>query len=396
MVKDLRIVCLAASEWDFAWQPSQEVMLRLARTGNRVLYVEPTGTRNIRLGDWKRVQGRFKTKIAGPRQAAPLPETLCIYAPLIVPYPHSRLARHVNRWILLRAIRNWLGDDPRTDFVLWVCFPSRLNIDLVEKAGANVNVYQIMSTAEATRAHAEIGEASEALLKRCDLIFANARRLCDQAHTLNTRAYLFRAGVNLEVFEATGGEEITKPADLEGIPGPVIGYAGAIHQWVDVELLASAAASMPDCQFVLMGPIVRDVSALRRLPNVHFLGQKPHGEVPRYVRHFDVCIIPYVRNAYTETSFPGKLNEYLALGKPVVATPIPEVEDFNREYDGVLHLAGDRTSFVAAVRSALAGTTPALRERYRQVARANSWAVLVEGMSRVIEETLRTRSTDSP
>lgn len=390
MLKDRHIVCLAGCEWDFTWQPTQEIMLRLAQAGNRVLYVQPTGTRSVRLSDWRRVWERLRTKVAGVRRASSLPSALTIYAPLILPFPHSHLARGINRRIILRTVRKWLGRDIGPDVIFWFYFPSPLNADLMRDGKNGLTVYQIMSSAEAVRAHPGIIRANDAMLGGCDLVFANSRRLREQASRLNPGVHLFRAGVNLEVFEA--GPVLPKPAELEELADPIVGYVGALHEWVDVELLRQVAVSMPDRQFVLVGPIVREVEALRRLPNVHLIGQKAHGEIPRYVRHFDACIIPYVRNAYTETTYPAKLNEYLALGKPVVATPLPELADYNREFGKVLRLAGDAPAFVKALREAMADTTPAMQELYRKVARQNSWAEIVEDMSRLIEERFQARA----
>jgi len=392
VLKDRHIVCLAGCEWDFTWQPTQEIMLRLAQAGTRVLYVQPTGTRSVRLSDWRRVWERLRTKVAGVRRASSLPSALTIYAPLILPFPHSRLACGINRRIILRTVRKWLGRDIGPDVLFWFYFPSPLNADLMRAGKICLTLYQIMSSAEAARANPGIVEANDALLQGCDLIFANSRRLWEQAQRHNPCAHLFRAGVNLEVFEAGTGPDLPKPAELEGLAGPVVGYVGALHEWVDVELLRQVAVSMPDRQFVLVGPIVREVEALRRLPNVHLIGQKAHGEIPRYVRHFDACIIPYVRNAYTETTYPAKLNEYLALGKPVVATPLPELADYNREFGEVLRLAGDAPAFVKALREAMADTTPAMQELYRNVARQNSWAEIVEDMSRLIDERFQARA----
>ena len=391
MLKDLRIVCLSGCEWDFTWQPTQEIMLRLARAGNRVLYVEPTGMRSIRFGDWRRILGRLWKKVAGAKRSNALPPALTVYAPLVLPFPHSALARSVNRRIVLHAIRRWLGREIGPDVALWVYFPSPLNADLVRTAGAGLTVFHIMSSAEAARPYPDILEANEALLKGCDLIFANSRRLWEHARRFNPRAYLFRAGVNLEVFEAGGGADTSKPPELAGLNRPVVGYVGALHEWVDVDLLAQVAKAMPDCQFAMVGPVVRDISALSALPNVRLLGQKPHWEIPRYVRCFDACVIPYVRNAYTETAYPAKLNEYLALGKPVVATPLPELVDYNRENGDVLHLAGDAAAFVEALREAFPKTTKDVLERYRKVAQQNSWATRVEDMSNLIEEFLGRR-----
>jgi len=387
VIKDCHIVCLAGCEWDFTWQPTQEIMLRLAKAGNRVFYVEPTGTRSIRLTDWRRLFTRLRTKVAGIPRAETLPSTLTIYAPLVLPFPHSRIALRINRWIMSLAIRRWLSGAVRPD-LFWVYFPSPLNAELVQSGAARASVYQIMSSAEAARPHPGIIAANDTLLAKCDLVFANSRRLQEQASRLNPHAFLFRAGVNLEVFAQSDTTGPARPRELEKLGGPLIGYVGALHQWVDVDLLQQVAKGMADCRFVLIGPLSRDISGLRTLPNVHWIGPKSHGEIPQYVQHFDVCVIPYVRDAYTETAYPAKLNEYLALGKPVVATLLPELVDYNKEYGEVLHLAGDAPAFIKALRQALTETTAATRDRYRRVARQNSWAVRIEEMSRLVEDAL--------
>ncbi|MGQ0665950.1 MAG: glycosyltransferase [Nitrospiraceae bacterium] len=385
----LPIVCLAGCEWSFTWQPTQEIMLRLAQAGNRVLYVQPTGTRAIRVSDWRRIWGRLREKITGDQGQTAMPPELTIYAPLVLPFPHSRLVRRINRWIILRKVKKWIGGRLGPEVVFWFYFPSPLNLDLMRAGKDGLTVYQIMSSAEAVRPHPAFIEANDAMLKECDLVFANSRRLRVQAGRHNPSAHLFRAGVSLEVFE--GKDDLEKPAELQGVEGPVVGYVGALHQWVDVGLIRDVATAMPNFHFILVGPIVRDVDALCKMQNIRLVGQKPHREIPQYVRCFDVCIIPYVRDAYTETAYPAKLNEYLALGKPVVATPLPELEDYNREFGGVLRLAGDVTTFSKALQEAVRDTTPAVREHYRRVARRNAWSTVVADMSTLIEEGLQIR-----
>jgi glycosyltransferase involved in cell wall biosynthesis len=389
VIKGHQVVCFAGCEWDFTWQPTQEIMLRLANAGNRVLYVQPTGTRTVRLSDWRRIWERLRGKVAGMQRSAALPPELRIYSPLVLPFPHSRLARAINRRIIFRTVRKWLGGKIGPEVIFWFYFPSPLNADLMRDGKEGLTVYQIMSSAEAVRPHAGFMKANDAMLTGCDLVFANSGRLRVQASRHNPCSHLFRAGVSLEVFEAD--LDLAKPAELIGLAGPIVGYVGALHEWVDVELVRKVATDMPDFQFILVGPIVRDVEALRGLRNVRLVGQKPHAEIPRYVRSFDVCIIPYVRDAYTETTYPAKLNEYLALGKPVVATPLPELEDYNREFDGVLRLAGDAPMFSKALREAVANTTPAVQEHYRRVARKNAWAVIIEDMSVLIEKKIQCR-----
>ena len=98
---------------------------------------------------------------------------------------------------------------------------------------------------------------------------------------------------------------------------------------------------MPDVSFVLVGPEQTDMSALRAFPNVHLLGKKSHAEVPRYVKAFDVGLVPYRLTDYTANVYPTKLNEYLAMGMPVVATDLPEIRRFNRDHGDIVSVAAD-------------------------------------------------------
>src|SRR5207245_7677210 len=123
------------------------------------------------------------------------------------------------------------------------------------------------------------------------------------------------------------------------------------------------ARSMPDATFALVGPEQTDVSTLRECPNIHLLGLRPHEELPRYVKAFDVGIVPYRLTEYTANVYPTKLNEYLSMGIPVVATDLPEIRRFNAEHGDVVAVAADAGAFSTAIREALVERTPQEVER---------------------------------
>jgi glycosyltransferase involved in cell wall biosynthesis len=383
------IICLSGCDWDFSWQPTQEVMQRLACAGNHVLFVEPTGTRTIRLGDWRRVVRRLGKKSGVLGSSRNRPQDLTIYAPVIVPFPHSRLARSINRRVLLRAIRNWLNAAGCREFILWIFFPSPLNLEILRHLRVAASVYQYMSSAEAACPHPDIEAANTALLSECDIVFANSLRLRDHARKYCSRVYLTRAGVNLETFDAPPDPVSKQFHALDSLKSPVIGYIGTIHQWIDLSLLRQVAEALPAHTFVMVGPVAVDISDLLAVPNIRWVGQQAHHDLPSFIRRFDVCIIPYVVDRYTESAFPAKLNEYLAMGKPVVAVAIPEIRDFNAEYCDAVFLADDAASFIGAIRRALKEPTEATRARYREIAEHNSWAARVEQMAQLVEDRLR-------
>jgi len=113
------VVCISSIDWDFIWQGHQEIMASLAEHGNRVLYIENTGVRPPRLRDLPRVRTRLRNWWRGTKGFRQERENLVVYSPIVLPFPYSRLARWVNRTLLMRALRRWMR---ATDFrrpVVW-------------------------------------------------------------------------------------------------------------------------------------------------------------------------------------------------------------------------------------------------------------------------------------
>jgi glycosyltransferase involved in cell wall biosynthesis len=141
-----------------------------------------------------------------------------------------------------------------------------------------------------------------------------------------------------------------KPNSIAGdVKHPVIGFYGALADWVDIDLIAYLAKERPHCTFLLLGDVFVDVSDLKSLPNVHLLGRKPHEEMPLYLYHFDVCLIPFKINKITHAVDPVKFYEYISAGKPVVATSIIEL----LHYKDYLYLAETHDEFLEKVDLAL-------------------------------------------
>ena len=149
------------------------------------------------------------------------------------------------------------------------------------------------------------------------------------------------------------------------------------------------ALKRPDWSWVCVGALQVALGDLAGLPNVHLTGERPHSELVDYVRQFDVCIVPYVNSAYTATVVPTKINEYLAVGKPVVSTALPPVCEFNNEHRILITTAADSGSFLAAVAEALAiPVDEQTRLRRRRVAELGDWGARFNEMCRLIEESM--------
>jgi glycosyltransferase involved in cell wall biosynthesis len=392
VLQDQDIVCISSIDWDFIWQGHQQIMSMLAEGGNRVLFVENTGVRRPRLDDLGRLRHRFhrwRTSTRGFRQEAP---NVHVLSPLVLPWPYSRVARRINRALLLGAIRRWMRGMKFKEPIVWIFLPTPLAREVLRALSPRLSIYYCVDDLASSSPQARpIRQTEDKLFSEVDLVFVTSERLATLARRCSDRVHVFPFAVDYPPFAAARAGGVPPPPDLAALPGPVVGYLGGIHRWIDQTLLAETARRLPNVTFALVGPLQTEVGSLARCPNVRFLGSCPHAEVPRYLRAFDVALIPYQLTEYTASVYPTKLNEYLAMGLPVVATALPEIARFNAEHGDVVAVGRTTDDFVASVRAALEPSHPVEIARRIAVAQSNGWEARVAAMSGLIEARLAQR-----
>ena len=400
------IIYISSIEWNFLWQPHQEIALRLARAGNRILYVENTGVRSPGLGDAGRVLGRVKSWIGslnsrGVREVA---DGVYVCSPLVLPPFGSRFQRLVNRRFLLPVIRRIARRLAMRKVLVWSYLPTNTVLDLISVLKPNVGatVYYCMAEfAQLTPDSDQMTESERKLALQSDLVFAQCSKLANRLLEWVDRVEVFPPGVDLKAFPlapdathiANGPATAGAEASLTTLRKPIVGYIGGLHRHVDFDLLAQMADARPEWSWVFVGPLQTSAAALEGRNNVHLEGPKPHEELAGYLRHFDVCIVPYLQSAYTETVTPVKVNEYLAAGKPVVSTELPTVMEFNEKHGILLTRKNERDSFLEGIDRALSLPMDSMTvARRREVAALCDWNVELEKMSNLIENKLRERA----
>ena len=387
MLRGRSIVCFSSIDWTGLWQGHQEIMSLLADAGNRVLYVEHTGTRRPAVRDIPRLLARLRNVLSPAQRNVALPPNVTVLSPLALPAPYNPIALAMNKIIVGRQLREGMRRAGISDPIAWVFLPTPLVLDLLPVVKPSLTIYHnVDDFSSASPEAARIQQSEERLLREADLVFVTSQGLGRRAGRLNRNVHLFRSGVNFARFdEGSRRRPADEPSDIRGLKKPLVGYVGNMHKWVDLDLVASVAKAMPDVTFVFVGPRAVDVSILAELPNVVMVGPKVPEELPSYIRSFGAALIPYRRAPYTEHVFPAKLNEYLAMGTPVVSTPLPEIESFAREHGPVVAFAESASGFVTAIREALAEPSDSPKvERRRAVARAYDWTSRVEAMSACI------------
>lgn len=389
------VICISSIDWDFIWQGHQEIMSRLAAEGHRVLFIENTGVRPPRFSDLPRVTSRLRNWRRGTKGFREERPNLFVHSPIVVPFPYSRIARWVNKQILMRGINRWMRAVGVTRPVVWTFLPTPLARAIIADIDPALTIYYcIDDLASSSHEARKIVGSERELFRSADLVFTTSERLRARAAQFSERVHLFPFAVNLAVFQKSREQNEPMPADLAALPRPVAGYVGGLHQWVDQDLLAAVAAKLPNVTFALVGPEQTDVSKLKALPNVHLFGQRPHAELPKYVRGFDVGLVPYRITEYTANVYPTKLNEYLVMGIPVVATDLNEIRRFNGEHGDIVRVASGVDAYANDVSAAIAEkVAPAVTARRIAVAESNSWERRLEKMSALIETELAAKAS---
>jgi glycosyltransferase involved in cell wall biosynthesis len=371
------IICFA-KDWDEDPTSNNHIMRLLAR-GNRVLWLNSIATRTPNLRDGRDLMKIFRKLVSffrGPRHVA---DGLWVYTPVVLPFPHSRLATWVNGWILRVAvamIRRRLGI--RHNFQLWVFLPTAA--EYVGKLGESMVVYYV--TDEWSKFGyvngAGVAENDRTLCKKADLVFATAKLLCDRRRDLNPRVELALHGVDHAHFAAALEDSTSVPADISDLTGPVLGFFGLIHEWIDLALVEYLAARHPEWNIVMIGKVSVDIDHLRKYPNLRFLCRKAYEELPGYCKAFDVGLIPFAINELTLNVNPIKLREYLSAGLPVVSTALPEVKN----YPDACFVADNPEEFERGVQRALAENSPEDKRRRSDAMRSETWERKVAQLGR--------------
>lgn len=381
MIHDRNIVCVA-SNW-FEHPTSKHHVMRLLSERNHVLWINYHASRRPRLDarDGHAIGRRLRQAWRGPQRVTP---TIDVLSPLTIPLPASRAARFTNARLIVRQIRAALRRLPDRPVQLWLFTPDAP--ELVDLLRPERVLYYCVDDFAAFSGFDEhlIERLERETVSKSDIVIATSKVLYRERKRDHDNTHLVPHGVDFEHFaRAAAHPDHAPPDDLESIPHPVLGYMGLISDYVDLDLLAGAAGARPRWSFVLIGSARCETATLEGIANVHLLGPKAYDELPAYLRHFDVGLIPFRMNRLTRAVNPIKLREYLAAGLPVVSSPMAAVLD----YQPAVQVATSLDEFIDACDRALAMTVDGRAADRQALVRIESWRSRVERISTLVTES---------
>ena len=395
MLKNQNIICISSIDWDFIWQQHQTIMSAFAKNNNRVLFIENTGVRAPRISDAPRLMKRISNWIKSTKGFREEADNLYVFSPLILPFPYSRIARLINRFFMIKAIARWAKIMEFNNPIIWTFLPTPLVLDIADKIPHKALVYYCTDNFAATsKGAAKIVKYEKKVLELSDAVFVMARNMVDYCRSFNKNVTCIPMGVDADQFLKAISDS-TIPEEIKKTDRPIIGYIGGIRDSVDQPLLEHLAGRFPEYTFMFVGPIQTNISNLEKLRNFIFTGQKAHGELANYIKHFDVCIVPYKKDNYTDNVSLAKLNEYLIMGKPVVTTELKETENFNKENNGILYMAKNYEEFAGLIEKAVKQDNESLRKKRKEIALNNGWDKKIEEMSSIVQGAILEKEATS-
>lgn len=383
------ILLISTADWDNPyWTNKQHVAVQLARLGHRVLYIESQGLRapTATTKDLRRIWTRLKRGVRPPREVRP---GLWVWSPLVIPLQRYPVVRAGNRAALTLGINAWARQKNLRFDLMWTYSP--LTSQLYDLKAFPLVVYHAVDDIKAQPGMPveTIAAGESDLVRRANLVFTTSPNLQVIHEATNPGTHYFPNVCDYDHFSTALDDCTVVPPDLTSIPGPRVGFIGAISGYkLDFPMIATIARKHQDWHFVFIGEIgegdpLTDASAITKIPNIHFLGGRRYQTLPSYLKGIDVAILPSAINEYTRSMFPMKFFEYLASGRPVVATNLHALKD----WADVAAICTDETAFEKAITQALENGAASLDNRL-EAARGQTYESRTKKMMELVAKAL--------
>ena len=396
MIKNRDIVVIGIQPWNIEIGSNCKNIASEMSKNNRVLYINPPLGRISYLKESKHNINMDRVAVlkGNKNPLTKISDSLWEYNPKTVTEPVNRIsnnfifdllnkmnckrfAKEINRAVKAMGFTNYILFNDSSMFI-----GNYLN----EHLDYDTQIYYIRdnlinSPNPYWHTHGKRMEAE--MIKKADVVVTNSIYYSDYAKSYNNLSFMVGQGCDTSMFDyKTQNKAI--PDELKDIKQPIIGYVGSItKKRLDIELIEFIAITNPQWSIVLIGPEDESFknSSLHQINNIVFLGSKPEKELPNYISGFDVCLNPQVLNNTTIGNYPRKIDEYLAMGKPVVATETKAMEYFS-DYT---YLGTTKSDYVNLIQKAITENSKELAEKRRVFALTHSWENNVKEIWKALE-----------
>jgi len=382
----VNIICISPAPFDYPiWTNRQHIPIRFAKK-HRVIYVfhpyllRSSIKRNI-------FYNRKKTKNKNCNR------NIHLYTPWIIPFSSHNLTIHrINVKISCFFLKKVLKKLDFHEYIIWfydpegVYYLNELNPILI--CYDCVDEYPTMPDYKTKNRKNRIIDLERKLIKKCNIVFTTSYNLFKKKRELNNNTFLVENVGDYDHFSKAQLKMLNTSSDFPQMPKPIIGFVGALDTYkVDFELIEFLSDQRPEWSFVFIGDMQGGADGKKEVPqkqNIYYLGRKKYKNLPEYVAHFDVCIIPYKINDYTRHVFPIKLYEFLSAGKPIVATELPSIQ----KLQDIIIIAKSYEAFLLGIEEAIQQDSEKLIQNRIEIAKQNTWETRVNKLLSYVESNI--------
>lgn len=359
--------------WDFVWQRPQQLLSRLARTAP-VLFIEEPVFLDDAASDSLEITMPHKNVVrAVPRLRGELRGNYDAAVERVRDLAIHETGSHGRLNGLFSNAVQWF----------YTPMPAPAMLGAFNEIGV---VYDCMDELSQFRnAPPDLIIRERLLMSNADVVFTGGYRLFTAKSQHHANVHFFGCGVDAKHFATARSAETSIPVDAQ-LPKPIAGYFGVIDERLDYDLIRRLAQANPNMSVVMVGPTAKvNPDELPQAENIHWLGQRSYDELPRYVKAFDVCLMPFALNEATEYINPTKTLEYMAAGKPIVSTAVADVV---RNFTPIVKVAKTHDEFIDAVAQAAASPDKQALADGIEMASASSWESIVAKMRTLIDDAV--------
>lgn len=390
MSKPIDIICFSLSRWD---SPISSPALALAKEfakNHRVFYIDhPFSWKDYFTGkNTDPIKSRKHALMGGKdiySNPPSLPANLTIVTTkLTIPInflPNGFLYKKlsaVNDGIVLNTIRRVIKDYQVKDFVYVNFFDPYFVRSLPSDIRPWRSVYQSMDDiSQVAYSNRHGTRLEEEIIRNFDYTLCTSKELTRLKSAFSKNVYFHPNAADTAIFKVAATEKLPRPEELKDIHTKIIGFTGSIEYRSDFELLKKIALHHSDKTLVFVGPIQTNEhveQGLDKMPNVRFVGPKHITQLANYLQYFDCVLIPFRKNTLTKSIYPLKINEYLAAGRPVIATHFSE--DIYSFHD-VAYVVDSHEEFIQTIDRAIAEDNEERKQARIKVAEQNTWTARV-------------------
>ena len=399
MIKDSDLVIFSLSRWDAPYSSPSFSLAKEFAKNNRVFYIDhPHSIKDfIRNYNTPAVQSRKDALLWGKNiytKSDKLPERLTMVTPrLTVPInflPDGTVYKTMSRYndkVIFDTVRQIIRDFNVKKFIFFNAFDPYFCRDFPADIKPVKKVYQSMDDLTQVPYTAKHGTRLEAeIIRKYDITLTTSQELRRLKLKHSDQVYLHPNAADFSSFQRALSEKLPRPEELRRAEGKkIIGYTGNIESRIDYQLLKAVIEYHPDKIIAMVGPVTtaeHKTIGLTEYPNVIMTGSKKIDQLPAYLQYFDCALIPFKKNTLTRSIYPLKINEYLAAGRPVVAT------DFSEDIQGfkdVIYIGRDPGEFVQLIDQAIQENNAERIRARTAIANTNTWTARVEKFWEIVE-----------